>query len=154
MVVGKIAIHLRKQLQHLTAQRTENAWRCSTRHTVAAIHHNFYRARQFDITHNAGHIVRMHIGTAHTATGLQLPAFIFDGLAQRLNLRPIDGTTRQHHLETVVILGIVATGDHDAAAAQRRSGEIQHRRGAHAHVNHINPHIHQPRNQRLTQYWP
>jgi hypothetical protein len=50
------------------------------------------------------------------------------------------GVTRHHHLEPVVVGRVVAAGDHHARLrAQMMRCEVGHRRGDHAHVDHVGP---------------
>ena len=51
----------------------------------------------------------------------------------------------------VVVLGIVAARDLDAAAAQRAGSKVQHRRGHRAHIDHLDAGGHQAADQRLHQ---
>ena len=77
-------------------------------------------------------------------TTLQPPAFALHGATQRLDLVAKDGTAIQHHLEAVVVLGVVAAGDLDAALAQRAGRKVQHGRGAGANVDHVQARLGQP----------
>jgi hypothetical protein len=69
------------------------------------------------------------------AAGLQLPALGLHGDAQVLDFVAINGAATQHHLEAVVVLGVVAARDLDAAVAQRVGSKVQHGGGDHAHIN-------------------
>ena len=151
VVVGEGAIHLREQLQHLAAQGAEDARRRGTGHAIAAIDHHLDRATELHITHDARRVRFQHIGLAHLATAGQRPVLGLDGLAQGLDLGAIDGPTGQHHLETVVILGVVAASHHDAAGAQGAGRKVQHGRGAHAHVQHVDARLDQPGHQCLAE---
>jgi hypothetical protein len=64
-----------------------------------------------------------------------------------LDLVAIDGAPAHHHLEAVVVLGVVAARDLDAAGAQRAGGKVEHRRRHHADVNHFQARSDQPAHQ-------
>jgi hypothetical protein len=59
-------------------------------------------------------------------------------VAQRLDLLAKNSAAGQHHLEAVVITRVVAAGELNAAAAQGAGGKVQHGRGRHANVDHLN----------------
>ena len=63
------------------------------------------------------------------------PALRLDDLPQALDFVAINRATRQHHFETVVVLGIVAAGDLYARAGLGIGCKIKHGRGDHAHVH-------------------
>ncbi|MPM78480.1 hypothetical protein SDC9_125491 [bioreactor metagenome] len=78
---------------------------------------------------------------------MRLPCLFVHRAAQALDFLAVDGLARQHHLEAVVILGIVAAGHLNAALAQRGGCKVQHGRGDHAHIDHLDAHVHQPGHQ-------
>ena len=80
-----------------------------------------------------------------------MPTFILHHLTQALNLVAVNRPASQHHFEAVVILGVVAAGDLNAAVTQGVGGEIKLRRGDHAYIDHFNTHIQQALYQRLCQ---
>ena len=151
VVVGEVAVHLRKQLNHLATQRAEDGRGRCTRNAIAAVHHHLHGAGQFHIAHDTLAVGAQHIGLAHTAARLQLPAFFFHGAAQGLDFLAINGAACQHHLEAVVVLGVVAARDLDAAGAQRVRREVQHGRGDHAHVDHFQARLHQALDEGCSQ---
>ena len=84
----------------------------------------------------------VHLGrTSRIATAAFDVILGFDAAAQALDLLAVDGGTRQHHLEAVVVLRVMAAGDHDAAAAAvlaARGGDvIKHRRGDRTDVHDV-----------------
>ena len=89
---------------------------------------------------------------AHPATRLQRPVFGLHHAADRLDVFAIDGAPAQDHLEAVVVLGIVASGDLDAAAAQGVGCEIKHRGGHHADVDHVHTGLDQAADQRGAEH--
>ena len=72
--------------------------------------------------------------------------------AQGLNLVTINGAALQHHLEAVVVFGVVAARDLNAAVAQGVRGKVEHGRGNHADINHLYAHIHQALNERSGKF--
>ena len=151
VVVGKLPIDLAEQLDNLAAQGAKNPRRRSTRHAIATVDHDFHGPRQTHIPKNAIAVRLEDVHQAHLAARLEGPAFIGHDATQGLDVFTIDGAPSQHHFETVVILGVVAARDLDATAAQRVRGEIQHRGGDHAHVDHLQAHIDQALHQGCAQ---
>ena len=135
VVVGEVAIHFTEQLDHLAAYGAEDSGCRGTGHTIATVHHNLHGARQLDVAHDARGVGGQHVGALALAAGLQRPALSFHHLAQGLDVITINGAATQHHLETVVVLGVVTARDLDTAVAQRVGREIQHGRGDHAHID-------------------
>ena len=142
MVVREMPIHLTEQLLYFAAQSPKQLARKCTTHTIAAIDGNLHRPSNFDVTHNIVEVHRENIkrtsGSLATSKLLGLNAF-----TQFLNLFTINRSGSQDHLKTVVIGGIVTTGNHDAgfgclAINRVIGGEVDHWRGNHAEVNHIN----------------
>ena len=147
VVVGKLPIDLAEQFDDLAAQGTKNPRRRSARHAIATVDHDLHRPSQTHIAQDAVGIRLDQVHQAHQSPGFQDPAFIGHGGAQSLDVLAINGAPSQHHLETVVILGVVAARDLNAAAAQRVRGKVQHRGGDHPHVNHHHAHIDQTLHQ-------
>ena len=115
MVVGKIAIDLAEQLGHVTAQRAENRRRRRSRDAIAGVNDDFHRPRQCDPADDTGGVVGLHIRLADRAgRGGCHRCFGLHELAKRLNVVAIDRPATQHHLEAVVILGVVAACDLNA----------------------------------------
>ena len=154
VVVGKTAVHFGKQLGHFTAQRPKDGGGGSARNAVAAVHHDFHGARQRDVAGDAVAVGRQHIALTQTAAGRQLPGFVFNGAAQRLDFIAKDGAAVEHHLEAVVVLGVVAAGDLDAGGTQGAGSKVQHRSGARANVDHVQAGFGQPQFQRRHQRRP
>ncbi|MNT39027.1 hypothetical protein D3C72_1752430 [compost metagenome] len=141
VVVREIAVHVAEQLSHLAAQATEQVTHEGAGHAVAGIQGNLHRTGQLDVADDAVEVLLAHIdllvgaGTAAELAG-------FDPLAQRLDLLAIDRLAGQHHLETVVVRRVVAAGDHDAGGRADAvdldvGGEVDHRGGDHADVDHV-----------------
>ena len=80
-----------------------------------------------------------HIELAHFAARQQAPVFRLHHAAQGLNFFAVNGAPCQHHLEAVVILGIVTASDLNAAAAQGVGSEIEHRGGHRTDIDHFDP---------------
>ena len=154
MVVGKVAIDGAEQFDDFAAGGAEDGGGRSACHAVAAIDHDFQGTREPDVAHDVLPIGGQYIGCLHAAAGLWLPAFAFDSLAQRLDVVAVDGSALQHHLEAVVVLGIVAAGNLDTAVAQRVRGKVKHGRGRQADVDHLRAGVHQTGNQRGGQFRP
>ena len=154
VVVGEVAIDLRKQFDHFTAQGTKNAWCRGPGNAVAAIDDDFHGAFELDIAQDALAVSGQHVLFAQGGAALQLPILGLDALVQGLDLSAVNRPPSQHHFEAVVILGVVAAGDLDTAGAQRAGGKVQHGGGALANVDDRYPHVHQPGDQRLAQRWP
>ena len=152
MVVGKLAIHFAKQLNHLAAQGAEDAGRRGARNAVARVNDDLHGACQSDVTHDALGVIGQHVQLRDAAATLQLPGLGFDHLAQALDFVAINGAAAQHHLETVVVLGVVATGDLDATLACGAGREVQHGRGGQANVDHLDACGHQAANQRCREF--
>ena len=152
MVVGKVAVHFAEQLSHLAAQRPEHRWRRGAGHAVARVNDDFHRPLQLQIRDDALDVVFLHIGLADRAVLLgRGPAFGLYGLLERLNFFAVNGAAGQHHLEAVVVFGVVAAGHLNARGGQRVGREIQHGRGDHAHVHHVNAGFYQTVNQGRAQ---
>ncbi|PAV93323.1 hypothetical protein WR25_26851 [Diploscapter pachys] len=65
------------------------------------------------------------------------------------HIRAVEGAVAQHHLEAIVVARIVAARHMDAGVdAQRRFGEIQHRRGAEADAHDVDAACHEAGDQR------
>jgi hypothetical protein len=154
VVVGEVAVHLAEELDHLAAQGAEQRGRRGTGHAVAAVHHDLHRPRELHVAHDAVAVGGGHVDVAHAPALGALAAVAFDELAQRLDVVAVDGAATHHHLEAVVVLGVVAARDLDAAVAQRGGGEVQHGRGDHAHVDHVDARGHQATDERGRQRRP
>ena len=147
VVVGKLPINLAEQLNDLAAQGAKDTGRRRTGHAVATVNHDFHGPRQAHIANDAVAVWFDDVHQAHLTARFEDPAFIGHGGAQSLDVLAIDGAPGQDHFETVVILGVVAARDLNAAAAQRVRGKVQHRGGDHPHVNHHHAHIDQTLHQ-------
>ncbi len=74
-------------------------------------------------------------------------------LADALDLLPEHGAALQQQFEAVVVGGVVASGDLDAAVdVEIVSREIEHRRGAHADQNRVDPALGQPAHERCLKH--
>ena len=151
VVVGEIAVHFAEQLGYLAANRAQNGRGRCARHAIAAIDNNLDRPRQLDVADDARLIRLHHIGRLAQATRFERPAFGLHGLAQVLDVVAINGATRQHHFEAVVVFGVVAASHLDAATAQRVGCEVQHGRGDHADIDDGDARVLQPGHQCLGQ---
>ena len=99
------------------------------------------------VLHDAFFVRLVHADLFDAATRFQHPAFVLHHLAQALNFFAVNGAACHHHLEAVVVLGVVAARDLDAASAQGVGGEIKLRCGHHAHIDDVHTCIHQSLHQ-------
>ena len=151
MVIRKVAVHFAEEFNHLATQGAENTGRGGTGHAVARVNHDLHGARQMNVADNALAVIIRHVHRAHAAARLQYPGFVLHHLAQGRNFVAINGAATHDHFEAVVVFGVVAAGDLNAAGAQRVRREIQHGRGAHAHINHLHTRGHQTAHQSRRQ---
>ena len=153
MVVGEIAVHFAEQLDHLAADGAEDGGCRRACDAVAAIHHHLHAPRQLDVGHDACRIGSQHVELAYRTASLQDPVFGLHHAAQRLDVFAVNGTPDHHHLETVVVPGVVAARYLDATGASRGGRVIQHGRGDHSHINDLDAGSDQATHQRSAQGW-
>ena len=149
MVVGEIAIHLTEQLDDLAANCTEYGWGSSTCNAVAAINNDFHRRVQTNIADDARLVICSHIDLLDTSARFQHPGFVLHDDAQGLDFIAVNRTTPQHHFETVVVFGVVASCNLYATGAQGACSKVQHGGSGCANINDLYAHIYQPANQGL-----
>ena len=154
VMVGKGAVHLAEQFNHLAANFAKNLRSGRASNTIATVDHDFHGALEANISCNPVAIRRFNVHIAHRPAVLQTPAFALHHLAQGLNLFAVNRAAPHHHLEAVVIFGIVAARDLDAAFAERISRKVEQRRGHAAYVDHSHACLHQPAHQGGRQRWP
>ena len=153
MVVGEIAVHFAEQLDHLAADGAEDGGCRRACDAVAAIHHHLHAPRQLDVGHDACRIGSQHVELAYRTASLQDPVFGLHHAAQRLDVFAVNGAPGHHHLEAVVVPGVVAASDLDATGAGCIGSVVEHRRGDHSHVNHLDAGSDQATHQRRAQRW-
>ena len=138
MVPRKGAVHLAEQLGDLAAQRAEQGWGDRAGHAVATIDGDLHRPGQPDVAHHARGVAGLHLhlrAPAGMGRAFYRPPH---GVTQRGDAVPVERSAIQHELEAVVVGRIVAAGDRDARAGiHQPRGEIQHGRGRHADVDHM-----------------
>ena len=66
----------------------------------------------------------------------------------------MDGAASQHHLEAIVVFRVVTAGHLDAAVAQRMCRKVQHGRGHHADIDHLDTGLDQSLHQGRRQLRP
>jgi len=157
MVVREIAVDLRVQVDHLAAERTQDCRGARAGDAVAGVDDDPHRPRQPAVRGDAVRVLGddVHRRDAPLAARVVLA---LDALAQPLDLLAVDRAAGEHHLEAVVVLGVVAAGDLDAAraamSAARRGDVIEHRRRHHAEVDDVEPGRRQPPDQRRRKARP
>ena len=106
-----------------------------------------------EIFQQAGDIFIFNIDPLLRAASLSPVSALCHG-AEFQNIRAKKRPALEHHLEAVIIGGIVAAGDHDAALdlIQYRFGIIKHRSGAHSDRNGIDSGIIETPDKRRFQH--
>ena len=119
MVVREVAVDLGVQLDHVAAERAQDAGRRRARECRCPNRPRSSSAARACSRWRCGRVysARMSIAAerplaARVVLGLDAPA-------QALDLVAVDRAAGQHHLEAVVVLRVVAAGDLDAAACSR-----------------------------------
>ncbi len=140
VMVGEVAVDFRVELAHGAAERAQDARGGGAGDAVAGIDRHRHRPRQGAVGDDARAVLRQDVHRRRAAA----PADDVVGLhppAQALDLLAMDGAPGEHHLEAVVVLGVVAAGDLDAARAAvpgaRRRDVIEHRRRHRAEVDDV-----------------
>ena len=149
MVVGEIAIHFTEQLDDLTTNCTEYGGSGSTSNAVAAIDNDFHRPVQTNIADDARLVICGHIDLLNVSARFQHPVFVLHDGAQGLDFIAVNRTPPQHHFETVVVFGVVASCDLYATGAQGACSKVQHGGRDCANIDDLDTHIYQPANQSL-----
>ena len=141
MVVGERAVDLAEQLGDLAAERAVQRWRHAAGHAVAAVDGDLHRPGKLHVAADAFQVGSGDIGLFERAgDGGPNQIAALDALAQLLQALAVQRLAAQHHLQAVVLGRVVAAGDlHARLRAQVVGGEVQHRRGHHANVDHGGP---------------
>jgi len=136
-MIGKVAVHLAKQFLDLAAQGAEQLGSERAGHAVAAIDGDFQRAHRLHVGGDARDVfVGDVIGTVSAAALGEIAGF--DAHAQRLDRLAGECLAAQYHLETVVVGGVVAAGDHHGGmSAQVIGGKIGHRCRHQTEIDHV-----------------
>ena len=142
-MIGEIAIYLAEQFNHFATQCAKDAWRTGACNAVARIDHNFQGAAELNAVDNSLSVSRHDVVGLDTALTRQGPRLDFDHLAQGLNLIAINGTSTQHHLETIVIFWVMAARDLYAAVTKGVRCKIKLWRGRQAYINDFDTNRHQ-----------
>ena len=142
-MVRKVAIHHAVQFLHLAADGAQQIRRAGTGYAIAAVHHHLHAAGQLNVLDDEFAVGGQHISLLHRRgrPGRQVSNRArqqrLHALAQVLHRVAIQGLAVQHHLEAVVVLGVVAAGDLNTVRAQGVGCEVQLRRSALADVDHL-----------------
>jgi hypothetical protein len=149
MVVGERAVHVAEQLLDLAAEAAVELGGEGTGHAVAAIDRDAHLALELHVANDAIEVgLTDLLGAIGAAPGGQVADL--DALAQRQDVVAGERVARQHHFQAVVVGRVVAAGHHDAAAgAEVVGGEVEHRRGDAADVDHVDAAFLQAARQRL-----
>ena len=139
VVVGEAAVDLAVQRDHLGADGLQQARGDVAGNTIAGVDHHLQRPLHLHVVGDAADVVFVHrLLDQRTGAAARLQAAFADALAQVLDRVAGQGLATDHDLEAVVVGRIVAAGHrHAAAGAQVVGGEIHHRSGHHAHVDHV-----------------
>ena len=156
MVVREIAIDVAEQFDDLAAHAAEQVAREGAGHAIAAVDGDLDRARQLDVAQDALQVGGADImGGVASRRGTGAAIVGDDAVVQRLDRFAVDRFAGQHHLEAVVIGWIVAARDHDAGTrVEHIRAEVDHRRGHHAQVDHVDACRLQALRQRRRQFRP
>ena len=148
VMVGEAAVDVAVELDDLAAEPAIEFPRGRAGDAVAAIDRDLHRAREARIRNDAQQVGLAHIGTAVPPRSAgEIP--FFDAAPQALDVFAGERDAVEHHLQAVVLGGIVAAGHGDcAAAAQFVRGEIGDRRGAHPDLCNVDPACAQAGHQR------
>ena len=129
MMIREVSVHIRKQTLYFDAETSQQVNRQGAGKAVARIDNCLNRSGKFDVGKNLFHISRYDIN-------LFIRPFFFSGvefvvndhLVNVLNGRAVERLIRKHHLQTVVVRRIVASGDGNAASCFKVDRtEIEHR---------------------------
>ena len=128
MMVGKTAIDLAVEWNHLAADTAEKFGGECAGNAVAAIHDDLHRPGEANVANDTRDVGLADIG--HAALPLAMTQrTLFGTLAQRLDRVESEGDAADDQLQTVVVRRIVAAGDRDAGVAAQFVGrEVGDRR--------------------------
>ena len=131
MMVGKTAIDLAVEWNHLAADTAEKFGGECAGNAVAAIHDDLHRPGEANVANDTRDVGLADIG--HAALPLAMTQrTLFGTLAQRLDRVESEGDAADDQLQTVVVRRIVAAGDRDAGVAAQFVGREVGDRGRHA----------------------
>eukprot|EP01132_Coremiostelium_polycephalum_P021143 gene21144-biopygen11843 len=150
-MVREVAVYVTEQWDHFAVQGFEQLRGDHAGRAIAAVHHHFEAAREFDV---AGDLVRVALqdvdfGDAAFAAGqvVGLQAGV-----QGLNLFVGEGIASDDDLEAVVVRRVMAAGEHHARLAGQYVGCVVQRRRRHqAHVADVATAVGQALDQLLDQ---
>ena len=118
VVVREGAVDVAEQFDDVAAERAVQPRRDRAGHAVAAVDGDLHRPRQLHVADDARQVLLDDLGLLQFArlTGA-LEAAVLDPLAQRLDAVAVQRLAGDHHLQAVVLGGVVAAGDFDAGAS-------------------------------------
>ncbi len=146
MMIGETAVHIGEQRMMLTGQELHQLLDHRPRRAIAAVPADAEAATRI-ACEQAPDIIVENIGVGDGALAL-IPVTLGRHAPERLDVGPKKRTVLKHHLEAVIIAGIVAASYLDAAIHfQRGFGIIEHRRRSEADPHHIAARSGQPFDQ-------
>ncbi len=152
VMVGEVAIHFREQGNHFTAQRFDQLRSDHACRAVTAVDHDLQLARHDDVILDLLEVALKDVDLGDAAF-LRRQVVGLDALVQRLDLLVGEGVAGDDDLEAVVVLRVMAAGQHDAGLAGQHVGcVIQRRRWHQAYIADVTAAVVQTLNQLLYQF--
>ncbi len=157
-VVRQAAVRVEVQADQLHRQLRVDALEDRADHAVAGVGHHFERLERADVDQAQDcldeifrQIQLADRALAHgrrVVVGLDDPPQVLDALGAAQQVGHL-----AHHLEAVVLLGIMRGGHHHAGQLQLRAGEIVLIGADHADVDHVGALIHDPARDGVEDLW-
>ena len=139
VMIREMSVDLRKERQHPAAESVIETFGEGARHAVAAVDGDRHRTRKRNVAEHLLEVGRngVHRLARSRRLGLE-PLALFNSFADLLDLVGKERNARHHHLETVVLGGIVRTRDgHARSRSVIICCEIKDGSRRHADVDHV-----------------
>jgi hypothetical protein len=151
-VIWESRVELAEQRHHVAAKLLQQLDRYHRGRAVAAVDNDLEPAIDQHIVAHGAQVIGVDLGLPVSALPLA-EALLEDAGAQRRDPLAAQRLPGEHDLESVVLRGVVAAGDHDTAlGAEVITGVVQHRGRHSADIDHVETCREQAANQVFAQH--